>query len=46
MEREVKQVIENIISEVKDRNKGEYEFHQTVEEVLSMLPIVMIPLFS
>ena len=42
MEREVKQVIENIISEVKDRNKGEYEFHQTVEEVLHSLEPVLI----
>jgi len=39
---DVKQTIENIINDVKFRNKGEEEFHQTVEEVLHSLEPVLV----
>ena len=36
-----KEVIEKVIVDVKNRNKGESEFHQTVEEVLHSLQPVL-----
>ena len=42
MDKNVKQVIENVIETVKFRNKGEAEFHQTIEEVLHSLEGVLV----
>lgn len=40
-EKNAKEVIETIIRDIKNRNKGEEEFHQTVEEVLHSLEPVL-----
>ncbi|MDK2563611.1 NADP-specific glutamate dehydrogenase [Romboutsia sedimentorum] len=42
MDNNVKQVIESVIEDVKLRNKGEAEFHQTIEEVLHSLEGVLV----
>lgn len=41
MEYNVKEVVEKVIEDVKARNKGENEFHQTIEEVLHSLEPVL-----
>ena len=42
MDQNVKEVIERVIEDVKLRNKGEDEFHQTIEEVLHSLEGVLV----
>ena len=42
MDQNVKAVIERVIEDVKLRNKGEDEFHQTIEEVLHSLEGVLV----
>ena len=34
IEQQAKETIEKVIEQVKNRNVGESEFHQTIEEVL------------
>ncbi|MGL5753512.1 MAG: NADP-specific glutamate dehydrogenase [Paraclostridium sp.] len=41
MESNVKQIVGKVIEDVKVRNKGEAEFHQTIEEVLHSLEGVL-----
>ena len=38
---QAREYIENVIEKVKERNKGEKEFHQTIEEVLKSLESVL-----
>ena len=41
MEKNVKQIVEQVIEDVKAKNPGQGEFHQTVEEVLtSLVPVL------
>ncbi len=40
-DKNAKEVVEKVINDVKNRNKGESEFHQTVEEVLHSLEPVL-----
>ena len=41
MEKNVKQIVEQVIEDVKAKNPGQGEFHQTVEEVLtSLIPVL------
>ncbi len=41
MEKNVKQIVERVIEDVKKKNPGQEEFHQTVEEVLtSLIPVL------
>ena len=42
MDKNVKELIERVIEDVKLRNKGEGEFHQTIEEVLHSLEGVLV----
>lgn len=41
MEKNVKEVVQKVIEDVKVRNNGEAEFHQTIEEVLHSLEGVL-----
>lgn len=42
IEAQAKETIEKVIEQVKDRNMGESEFHQTIEEVLRSLEPVLV----
>ena len=41
IEAQAKETIEQVINQVKARNIGESEFHQTIEEVLNSLEPVL-----
>ena len=41
MEKNVKQIVEQVIKDVEVKNPGQSEFHQTIEEVLtSLIPVL------
>ena len=42
IEQQAKETIEKVIEQVKNRNVGESEFHQTIEEVLHSLEPVLV----